>query len=54
MKWCWLISEILILFGVMAWIFFFPSADNVDDFAKAFLGFGLIYLIEKFREAERK
>lgn len=51
--WYYLILEILILFGIMAWIYFFPSPERVDDFAKSFLGFVLIYSIETFRKHNR-
>ena len=49
--WHWLILELLIIFGVMAWIYFFPS-DYEDDFAKGMVGFVLIYVIETYRETK--
>ena len=48
--WHWLILELLILFGVTTWIYFFP--DEVEaNFAKGVFGFALIYFIETFRNA---
>ena len=47
--WYWLILELLIIFGVIAWIYFFPS-EIEDDFAKGMLGFGLFYCIEEVRK----
>jgi len=46
--WYWLILELLIIFGVIAWVYFFPSEFKYD-FAKGVLGFGLIYCIEGMR-----
>ena len=46
--WYWLILELLIIFGVIAWIYFFPS-ELEYDFAKGVLGFGLVYCIEGMR-----
>ena len=51
--WHWLILELLIIFGVMAWIYFFPS-DFKDDFAKGMIGFVLIYAIEECRDYMEK
>jgi hypothetical protein len=47
--WYWLILELLILFEIMAWIYFFPG-DIEYDFYRALLGFDFIYLIEKYRK----
>jgi hypothetical protein len=47
--WHWLVLELLIIFGVIAWIYFFPS-EIEEDFAKGLAGFGLICAIEKTRE----
>lgn len=49
--WHWLILELLIIFGVMAWIYFFPSEIEYD-FAKGMVGFVLIYVIEAYRETK--
>ena len=51
--WYWLILELLIIFGVMAWIFFFPS-EIEDDFAKGMIGFALIYAIEQCKDINRR
>jgi hypothetical protein len=48
--WHWLILELLVMFGVMTWIFFFPCELWEEDFAKGLAGFGLICAIEKTRE----
>lgn len=47
--WHWLILELLIIFGVIAWIYFFPS-DYEEDFCKALLVYVLIFCIEKTRK----
>lgn len=53
MKWqYWLLLEVLIEFSVIAWIYFFPSDDNVGNLARAMLGFSLIYCIEVIRKKE--
>lgn len=46
--WYWLIIEVLIIFGDIVWIFFFPR-EVEDDFAKGLIGFVLIYVIEKYK-----
>lgn len=51
--WHWLILELLIIFGVMAWIYFFPR-EFEDDFAKGMIGFVLIYAIEKYKDINRR
>lgn len=51
--WHWLILELLIIFGVIAWIYFFPS-ENEDDFAKGMIGFGLICVIEEHKNINRR
>ena len=50
--WYWLILELLIIFGVIAWIYFFPS-DFECDFAKGMIGFVLIYTIEDCKDIRR-
>lgn len=52
--WYWLILELLIIFGVIVWIYFFPSEEFEGDLAKGMIGFGLIYAIEKYRETNRR
>ena len=52
--WYWLILELLIIFGVIAWIYFFPSEEFEGDLAKGMIGFSLIYAIEKYRETNRR
>ncbi len=47
--WHWLILELLIIFGVIAWIYFFPS-ESEEDFAKGMIGFVLFYCIEERRK----
>ena len=51
--WHWLILELMIIFGVIAWVYFFPS-DFEYDFAKGVLGFGLVYCIEGMRNSMGK
>ena len=51
--WHWLVLELLIIFGVIYWIYFFPG-EIEDDFAKSLIGFVLIYAVEKYRETNRR
>ena len=51
--WHWLILELLIIFGVIAWIYFFPS-ESEGDFAKGMIGFVLFYAIEECKEINRR
>lgn len=51
--WYWLILELLIIFGTITWIYFFPSEIEYD-FGKGLFGFALIYAIEKYRETNRR
>lgn len=51
--WHWLILELLIIFGVMAWIYFFPS-EIEEDFAKGLIGFVLFYAIENCKDTNRR
>ena len=48
--WYWLILELLIIFGVMAWIYFFPE----DAFAKGMIGFVLFYATEECKNENRR
>jgi len=48
--WHWLILELLIVFGVMAWIYFFPCELWEEDFSRALSAYALIFCIEKIRE----
>ena len=51
--WYWLILELLIIFGVMAWIYFFP--DEIEyDFAKGMVGIVLLYAIEECKDINRR
>jgi len=55
MKWrYWLILELLIMFGVMTWIFFVPSELLEEDFCKALLAYVLLFCIEKIRKHFRE
>lgn len=47
--WYWLILELLIMFGVLTWIYFTPSELWEEDAGKALLGYVLIFCIEKVR-----
>ena len=47
-RWYWLILELLILFGITTWIYFFPDEAEVN-LAKGSFGFALIYFIETLR-----
>ena len=51
--WYWLILELLIIFGVIAWIYFFPS-ELEGDFAKVLIGFVLFYAIENCKDINRR
>ena len=51
--WHWLILELLIIFGVITWIYFFPS-DFEDDFAKGVVGLGMLWLVEECKEINRR
>ena len=51
--WHWLVLELLIIFGVMAWVYFFPSEIEYD-FGKGLIGFALIHAIEVYRETNRR
>ena len=48
--WHWLILELLILFGITTWIYFFPDEAEVN-LAKGAFGFALIYFTETLRNA---
>ncbi len=48
--WHWLILELLIVFEVIALVYFFPSEIKEGDFARGMIGFVLIYVIEVYRE----
>ena len=51
--WYWLILELLIIFGVTAWVYFFPG-EIEDDFAKGMIGFVLIYAITECKDINRR
>lgn len=51
--WHWLILELLVIFGVIAWIYFFPSEIEYD-FAKGMVGFALIHVIEDCKDINRR
>lgn len=46
--WHWLILELLIIFGIIAWIYFFPSEFEYD-FAKGMIGLVLLCLVKERR-----
>ena len=48
--WHWLILELLIIFGVISWVYFFPSEIEGGDFGKGLIGFVLFYCIEETRK----
>lgn len=48
--WFWLVLELLVMFGVMAYIYLFPSALWEEDFCKALLAYVFIFCIEKTRK----
>lgn len=48
--WFWLILELLVMFGVMAYIYLVPSELWEEDFCKVFLAYVLIFCIEKTRK----
>lgn len=52
--WYWLILELLIIFGVIAWIYFFPSELLEEDLCRAFLAYVLLFFIEKIRQYFRE
>ena len=51
--WFWLVLELLIIFGVIAWIYFFPS-EIEEDFCKALLAYVFIFCVEKIRKHFRE
>lgn len=51
--WHWLVLELLIIFGVIAWIYFFPN-EIEGDLGKGMIGFTLIYAIEKCKDVNRR
>ena len=51
--WHWLILELLTIFGVIAWIYFFPSEIEYD-FAKGMIGFVLFYAIENCKDINKR
>ena len=51
--WYWLILELLIIFGVTAWIFFFPGKIE-EDLAKGLIGFVLFYAVEECRNINKR
>ena len=48
--WFWLVLELLIIFGVMAWIFLVPCELIEEDLSKALLAYVLVFCIEKTRQ----
>jgi hypothetical protein len=52
--WYWLILELLIVFEVISWVYFFPSKIEGGNFAKGMIGFVLIYVIEVCRGINRR
>lgn len=48
--WFWLVLELLVMFGVMAYIYSFPSALLEEDACKALFAYVLIFCIEKTRK----
>lgn len=51
--WYWLILELLIIFGVTAWVYFFPG-EIEDDLAKGLIGFVLIYAITECKDVNSR
>lgn len=50
MKWNhWLLIEISIMLGVMAWIYFVPDRLELNV-GKSFFGFLTVYIIESLRD----
>lgn len=49
--WHWLLIEISIMLGVMAWIYFVPDGLELNV-AKSFFGFTIVYIIESLRNRE--
>jgi hypothetical protein len=47
--WNWLVLELLIIFGVIAWIYLFPG-EIEEDFSKGMIGFVLLYCVEQRRK----
>lgn len=52
--WYWLILELMIMFGVIAWIYFFPSELWEEDCCRALLAYVIIFCIEKIRKYFRE
>jgi hypothetical protein len=51
--WYWLILELLIAFGVIAWVYFCPS-EIEGDFVRGMIGFILIYAIENCKDINKR
>jgi hypothetical protein len=51
--WHWLVLEMLIIFGVIAWIYFFPSEFEYD-LGKGMIAFALIYVIEECKDIKQE
>lgn len=47
--WFWLVLELLVMFGVITWIYFSPCESWEEDACKALLAYTLIFCIEKIR-----
>lgn len=48
--WFWLVLELLIMFGAMAWLIFFPSELPEEDLYRAILAYVVLFTIEKTRK----
>ena len=48
--WFWICLELLMVFGTGVWIYFFPE----DGLAKGFIGFGMLMLVEEYKEINRR
>lgn len=49
-KWLDLSLQLAVLVGTFLIIYFFPAKDPVDDFAKGFIGFVIMWVLEELKE----
>ena len=48
--WCWLVLELLVMFGTIAWVYFSPSETFEEDCCRALLGYVVIFSVENIRK----
>ena len=51
--WHFIILKLMVIFGVMAWIYFFP--DEIElDFARGLVGFGILWAITEIEKNNKE